>query len=537
MRPKTLMMVLTLTVLLAIPVQPAAQEPTANQQHKKERLRYRFIDLGTFGGPASYINHTNSLGAPNQINRRGVLVGAAATSIPSPPNSNFSICGGLDGTLPFVFHAFKWEEGVVTDLGTLPGADNCSVATSVNARGEIVGYSENGSVDPLTGIRQIRAVLWKDGEIRDLGTFGGNHSLVGSINNRGQVTGAALNAIPDPFSFYDQLLIPGFSNGTQTRAFLWQDESMRDLQTLGGPDAQAFVVNEHGQVLGFSYTNSTPNLTTGVPTADPFLWTEDRGMSDLGTLGGTFGLPSAFNNRGQVIGFSNLAGDQASDPFLWDQGKLIDLFTETIGGSPITANAINDSEEIVGGGAFPNRIFDAYLWRNGAATDLGFLDSDCGSEAVAINSKGQVIGTSFPCDGGTRTFLWENGSMIDLNAFVPAGSGLQLVDVTAINDRGEIVGTEVPPSCKGGPTATQGNDAACGRAYVLIPCDGEHADEQDCEEGVERTTAIRNNRASVSLNPTDPTGVGLASSELADQILARFGRNRSLVSWLRKQIH
>ena len=38
--------------------------------------------------------------------------------------------------------------------------------------------------------------------------------------------------------------------------------------------------------------------------------------------------------------------------------------------------------------------------------------------------------------------------MIDLNAFVPAGSGLELVDVTAINDHGEIAGTEVPPVAK-----------------------------------------------------------------------------------------
>ena len=75
-------------------------------------------------------------------------------------------------------------------------------------------------------------------------------------------------------------------------------------------------------------------------------------MIDLGTLGGTFGLPNALNNHRQVVGFSNLAGDQISDPFLWDDGRLIDLFTNTIGGKPITANAIDDAGEIVGGAAF-----------------------------------------------------------------------------------------------------------------------------------------------------------------------------------------
>ena len=77
-------------------------------------------------------------------------------------------------------------------------------------------------------------------------------------------------------------------------------------------------MNERGQVAGTSYTNTTQNPTTKVPTVDPFLWTKDKGMVDLGTLGGNSGGPNALNNRGQVIGISNLAGDQISHPFLWD---------------------------------------------------------------------------------------------------------------------------------------------------------------------------------------------------------------------------
>jgi probable HAF family extracellular repeat protein len=467
---------ITLFAALVIPVGLAAQH---EQDHNKHH-HYKLIDMGTFGGPASYINNQFSLGAPNQINSQGTAVGAAATSIPSPGNSNLTICEGSDGRLPFVFHAFKWQDGAVTDLGTLPGNDNCTVATSINANGEIAGYGENGVVDPLVGFREVRALVWENGEIIDLGTFGGHQSVLGNINNRGQVAGEATNTIPDPFSIYYGL-IPGITTGTQTRAFLWQKGQKQDLGTLGGPDAAGFFVNERGQVVGVSYTNSTPNPTTGLPTADPFLWDKGR-MIDLGTLGGTYGLAGLLNNRGDVVGYSNLAGDQTSHPFLWRGGKLVDLFTSTIGGSPITANQLNDSGEIVGAAAFPSQSYDAYLFRNGVATDLGHLSGDCGSEAWAINSKTQVVAFSFECNGfNTRGFLWENGSAVDLNTLIPPNSSLQVVWPLAINNHGEIAGSGWPSSC---------NDdlGTCGHAFVLIPCDDDHPGIDGCDYSMADTS-------------------------------------------------
>jgi probable HAF family extracellular repeat protein len=518
---------------LAFPVQGIAQEQKVEGHQKKER-RYRLVDVGTFGGPESFINAPVNGGTP--ANLRGTAVGGSATAVPSPPNSISFFCGGLDGIVPFIFHAFEWREGEVIDLGALPPAvNNCSNAQSVNEAGEIVGASENGLVDSVSGVNQSRAVLWKNGEIRDLGTLGGTSSQASQINNREQITGFAYNAILDPFT----------PTGTQIRAFLWENGRMTDLGTLGGADVIGVFINERGQVAGLSLTDSIPNPSTGMPTQDPFLWSKDTGMIDLGSLGGVAGGPSALNNQGQVVGQSSDAADPAAcltpndrvncHPFLWDDGKLIDLNTSTVGGNPLTANAINDSGEVVGTALFPNQTAPhAYLWKYGLATDLGTLDGDCFSEAFAINSKEQVVGQSFNCETQIgRTFLWEDGVMMDLNATVPPGSGLQLVEAVAINERGEIAGDLVPPDCEGGIVPTQGNDAECGHAFLLIPCDnGVDGNADGCRDVADASQSVdRNHGASAVFARESATQRGLTTSAMRETVAVFLAkRNRRLRS-------
>src|SRR5262249_53088809 len=151
----------------------------------------------------------------------------------------------------FYAHAFEWQRGVLTELDTLPGGTSTQ-AVWISPNGLVVGYSNNGQLDPdVFGLPQTRAVVWRHGNVVDLGTFGGNQSTSYAINSRGQVAGVALNAIPDPYSFYDYVFC-GSPNGTQTRAFLWdKNDGMQDLGTLGtGNDALAFFVNDTGQVAG-----------------------------------------------------------------------------------------------------------------------------------------------------------------------------------------------------------------------------------------------------------------------------------------------
>src|SRR5579859_5473432 len=172
--------------LLAVLASPAWLEA----QH----TRYKLVDLGTLGGPHSY-GSVNGEGF-QLLNNSGVVSSYADTALPDPNAATF--CYVTDC---FLAHAFRWENGIMTDIGALPGM-NGSAGASINARGWSTGQSQSSMMDPVLGIPEFRAVLWKPDGIANLGTLpGGMESLGIYVNDSGQVIGLSDNGVADPFSF------------------------------------------------------------------------------------------------------------------------------------------------------------------------------------------------------------------------------------------------------------------------------------------------------------------------------------------------
>jgi len=453
------------TLVSLMPILAAAQQGPAHYYH------YRFVDLGTLGGPHSYgeVNGDSF----RLLNNSGVVTSYADLSTSNPnPSDGCPDC--------YQVHAFAWRNGTMTDLGALP-VDNNSAGGSINARGWITGQSESDVIDPVLGIPEFRAVLWKDGHIVNLGTLpGGTESLGIYVNDAGQVIGfSTVDTTSDPVGFA----------GFPTHTFIWEKGKKTDIGTLGGadtfPGADCGIAPE-GVVLGGGTTSNVTDPTSGIPNVDPFLWEHGK-MSDLGSLGGTNGVAICANRRGQIIGQSSLASNHGAcgfpvagagpgcHAFLWYKQVMTDL--GTLGGNNSEAIWLNESGDIAGSADLPGSdLHDAVLWREGRVEDLGTVDGDACSRGRGINARGQVVGGSSDCHSFLHAFVWqEGGPMVDLNTLIQPGTGYQLTNAININDRGEILAKAAPLGF------TPNDDADLGHLALLIPCDDHHTGIVGCD--------------------------------------------------------
>jgi probable HAF family extracellular repeat protein len=203
-----------------------------------------------------------------------------------------------------------------------------------------------------------------------------------------------------------------------------QHYTVTDLGTLGGTSGIAFGINREGRVAG------SANLIAGGPQ-HAFFWHEGH-MKDLGTLGGLNSVADGPNDSDEVAIYSETA-DPAymGEDFcgfgnhlqclaaIWRNGIMTPLPTLPGGNSAqalavnnrgqFTGFAENDKIEKPGYCATPNQVldFEAVIWdpNRDEIRELSPLHGDTVGLALAINDRGEVVGSTGLCSNTTTTGL------------------------------------------------------------------------------------------------------------------------------------
>jgi probable HAF family extracellular repeat protein len=377
-----------LALLAALSLLPALATPAPliSQLHKPEQVRYTVTDLGIVGAPP---------GQAFAITRNGLVSGASQAQ-------------------SGVMQAMLWLNKTKFDVGGsyLQGTTN-SIAFGGNVWGQAVGVVQTASVDPngedFCGFKAFGLptnggsclpFVWQLGKgMTLLPTLGGPNGGLNEINIHGQIAGYAENNKIDSGCPAPQVL--------QAKPVTWINNKVMELQTVDGDlQGAALAVNDSGQVAGASGACApfSQQLLLNLQPLHALLWDPGKTKpTDLGNLGGTGhfagNIALNMNNKGQVVGNSDLTGDTANHAFLWTKEK--------------------------------------------GMQDLGTLPGDFISAGLNINDRTEIVGVSLDANFNLRAFVWQNGQISALNDLIPASSNLSLILACGINAEGQIVGLAI----------------------------------------------------------------------------------------------
>ena len=280
----------------------------------------------------------------------------------------------------------------------------------VNNEGDVVGSS-------IVGNRQ--GFIWSAGKVTQLKGEGITRITPRAVNDSKVIAGSALHqdGLVKPLLINNNQISTSAFNGVLTSinssgmstgsisytdgttdAILLNNSEVQYFNTQADSNVNSKSINVSGKVVGFFDTQERVVNGKGNHSTKTAFISNNKGINELGTLGGDSSYALSINKEGKVVGSSEIKT------------------TETI--SPK----------------------HAFLWEDGVMTDIGTLCGDM-SEARDINTSGDIVGSS-SIEGSkiSHAVIWKNSIITDLNNLIPENSGWVLKNAAAINDKGWIVG-------------------------------------------------------------------------------------------------
>lgn len=319
----------------------------------------------------------------------GTLAGANHNSSANDINNSGQVTG-TSATSSGQNHAFRTEPNrAITpadDLGTLGGTS--SSGERINDAGQVAGSSSTGSFTHAFRSSANFATV----ALTDLGTFDGTSSSFGSgIDVFGRVTGSAHVA-------NSAACLSIFSNSafrTTATGNVAGGDNLGTLLTNNCRSAQGWAINDLGVVVGESATQ----LFTGIPN-HAFRATPGFAMVDIHPAGYSSSIAVDINSAGEIVGTVTVGAPFAPTAqycYRTVPGQSIQLPTDSLG-------------------------------------NLGGAGPFC--SARGINGNGDVVGTS-STGTAAHAFIYTGGAMYDLNDFI-GPTTVVLTQATGINDLGQI---------------------------------------------------------------------------------------------------
>ena len=213
--------------------------------------------------------------------------------------------------------------------------------------------------------------------------------------------------------------------GKTPQAFIWRDNQLHRLSPGPGVSCQVRALSDSGVAVG------TVTLPKGRVVAA--VWNRSNGDATPHIL-------KDFDRAVAIASNGDIALIESDQSYVLSQGRAVRL--GTLGGGDAIVEALNSVGDVVGTSTTSNELAHAFLWRAGTIADVSRMKSLDGTAAVlsadSINDQGQVVGTVR--DGlDTRAMLFENGHATNLNHLIPPH--LLTLDVArAINNHGQIIG-------------------------------------------------------------------------------------------------